>query len=315
MHTLIVPCAGSRQIDSVPLFLQMYPDRQILALKAIEGIFPHQYDRIIFSILKQDDLRFNAREKILAANNGKYNVEFVVLDTPTNGPAETVYKTLIMGNVVGEFAVRDSHAYIKIEKYYSGNFCAGLDLTQYEKPIDNLRTKSFIKVNEQGHLLDVVEKHFYSDIISAGFYGFKSVDEYKKAYERLSDSNYGIKKLYISHIISYMIGYYQRVFYKLNVLQYEDWSTVSAWKKVQNRNSICFVDLDDINLTEEIITKMQKLSKEGVSFIGFSCLDVTLSDYDIKDINMLTVIGNCPKTQIKSLASNIEDLDRLILEV
>lgn len=315
MRTLIVPCAGSRTIDNLPLFLKIHPNNDLLAINAIKGVFPDQYDKIIFTVLKEVDEKYNATELITKANNGRYNIDFVLLTEKTFGPAETVYKSLLEANVQGEFAVRDCHAFLSLGKDYRGNFVAGLDLTSYEKPIENLREKSFISINEQGRILDIVEKHFCSDVISTGFYGFKSAVEYIKAYERLRDPNYEIKKLYLSHVISYMIGYSQKVFHMAIVNDFEDWSTNIAWQKVQKSNSLCFIDMNAVHIEGSLKEKLIKLNEKGVTFVGYSCLDINSVGCKLDGINFLTIVGNCPNTYSKKLISCEYDIDRLFLEI
>lgn len=315
MRSLLVPCADSRQIDNRPLFLNYHPDNKLLALKAIEGVYPEKYDKIVFTILKDVDDKFDARKRIMEANNGRYNISFVILDEKTNGPAETVYITLKKADICDEFAVKDSHVFLSLKKEYIGNFVAGLDLTQCEKTIDNLRSKSFISINEQGHILDIVEKHFCSDIISAGFYGFKSVEDYINAYEHLCDPNFSIEKLYLSHVISYLIGYSQRVFHRAEVNMFEDWSTSVAWQRVQKQNSICFLDMDTIEFDQDTLAKLRKLSMLGIAFIGYSCNDVFLKDYYRPGVNWIAVVPNCPKTKSRIIVNQKEDIDQLVLEV
>ena len=315
MLTLVVPCAGTRKINNNPLFLTRYPDNQLLALKAIEGVYPDNYDRIIFTVLKDVDKKFHACEMIKRENKGKYNVDFVVLDEQTSGPAETIYQTIKKAGIDGEFAVRDTHAYLSVKKDYVGNFVAGLDLTTYEKTIDNLRSKSFITINEQGQILDVVEKHFCSDVISAGFYGFKSTEDFNNAYEHLCDPNYNIQKLYLSHVISYLIGYSQRVFHRAKVLEFEDWSTSMAWQKVQKDNSLCFIDLDSIEIDFDTLDKLVSLSKAGMAFIGFSYNNISLDDIEMRGVNIISIVHNCPRTNSKTIINNLEDIDRMLLEV
>ena len=315
MRTLIVPCAGSRKIDNLPLYLNFHPDNKLLALKAIEGVYPKNYDKIIFTILKDVENYFQAKDKIIAANNSEYNIDFVILDEPTSGPAETVYETIKKAGIEGRFAVRDSHAFLRVKKDYDGNFVAGLDLTKYEKTIENLRSKSFITINEQGQILDIVEKHFCSDVISAGFYGFKSTEDFKSAYEHLCDPDYDIQKLYLSHVISYLIGYSQRVFHRTKVLGFEDWSTDTAWQKVQKQNSLCLLDMDSIEFNQNIKEKLAELSSAGMAFIGYSSNNVTLSSFVIPGVNLITVVSNCPKTKSKIIISNIEDIENLFLEL
>lgn len=325
MRTLIVPCAGSRMVDGVPLFLSKHPNGMLLAEKTIEGVFPQNYDRIIYTILDDIDKEYNASEKLYSIMEKKYPIEIVVLQEKTSGPAETIYKTLIEANVEGEFVIRDSHAYVEIREGQRGNFIAGLDLSQYEKTVENLRSKSFIVLNEQRQVLDVVEKRFCSDIISAGLYGFKKASDYKLAYERLRDTNYPIKKLYASHIISYLIGYCQRVFHAELITEFEDWSTVAAWQKVQRENATCFIDMDmvcgdDIGINRKVIDKMSAVSKKGIRFVGFSShydLDTSELIMQLKSagINIDVIVCRCTSSKIRRLILSEYDLNELFLEV
>ena len=76
MKTLIVPCAGDRKINDIPLFLNKYPDGTLLGIKAIEGIYPEKYDRIIYVILEDIEEKYNATKILKSLLK---NVEVVVL--------------------------------------------------------------------------------------------------------------------------------------------------------------------------------------------------------------------------------------------
>jgi len=313
-------------IGDIPLFLNYHPDGELIAVKAIQGVFPEQYDRVVFTILREADEKYGAVEKIYTAIHQKagVNAEIVVLEEKTGGPAETIYKTISAAGINGEFAVRDSHAYIRMEKDYRGNFIAGLDLTKYEKPIENLRGKSFIVLNEQKQVLDVIEKHFCSDVISAGLYGFKSTSDFKMAYEHLSDPDYPIDKLYLSHVISYLIGYSQRVFHSVKITEFEDWSTKTAWQKVQKTHATCFLDLYEVcgrGLPYEkgIMDKLIALSNAGVSFVAFTAENVDtgmVSEYLKRNgVNIIHAVSGCSNSKIRTLVLNKEDLSEMVLEV
>lgn len=244
MRTLIVLCAGDRTINGIPVYLNRHPDGKLLVEKAMEGIYCSNYDRVVITILEAHDTEYKARNLIL--NEVSNNIEVFILKEQTSGPAESTYKTIKGANISGEFAVRDSLNGIIIEKDLSGNFLAGLDLTRYESDIYNVKSKSFILANEQDQVLDVVEKRFRSDVISVGFYGFKKSTDFLLAYEKLNDSSYPIGKLYISNIISYLIGYKQRVFHYIRTVEYEDWGYPETWTKMQKDYSNIFVNADSI---------------------------------------------------------------------
>ena len=77
MKTLIVPCVGNRKINDIPLFLNKYPDGKLMAIKSIEGIYPEEYDRIIYVVLKDIEEKYNVTEILKKLLN---NVQVVVLN-------------------------------------------------------------------------------------------------------------------------------------------------------------------------------------------------------------------------------------------
>lgn len=326
MRTLIVLCAGSREINEKPLYLNKHPEGMLIAEKTIEGIQPESYDRIIYTILKSADQEYNATKKLLSSVGKKYPIEVVVLDEKTNGPADTVYETIKKANVKGEFAVRDSLNTISVSVTYSGNFLAGLDLTTYNEEVFNIKSKSFIVINEQNQVLDVVEKKFRSDMISVGLYGFKEVKDFLLAYEKLKDFNYPIKKLYLSNIISYLIGYKQRIFHCIEVKEYEDWGTEETWRILQKQYEICFVNLDEIvsnvkeNIEKTIIEIFCKKKNNKASYVFFTSRNDINSEklkkmLNQKNIKCLGVINSCPVTDIKVFIENKKELNSALIGV
>lgn len=278
----------------------------------------------MYSILRKTDNDFHAKNLILTELGAKYPVEVIILPERTGGPAETAYQTLEIGNIDGEIAFRDSHNFIRIEQDCTGNFIAGLDLTSYDDIIDGLRTKSFITLNEQSQVLDVIEKHFCSDVISAGLYGFKKVSDFMLAYKHLKDPNYGIKKLYLSHIISYLIGYKRRVFSSVRTLFFEDWSTLSAWNRMQMNHATCFLDLDEvcgsrIPFEKSVLLALKVASSKGWVFIGYSKkaeLDKTMWCNYLKEnmINIQDIVTGCTFSKSRILLERKENINDMMLE-
>lgn len=323
MRTLIVPCAGSKTIGGLPIFLNRHPGGELLAFKCIKGIYPETYDRIIYVITEELEEKYNAGIVLKNENRWGFHIETCVLDKNTTGPAMTVYYAIKKANVVGEFAVRDSDAYLKLENNYQGNFIAGLDLTKYKKTIDNLRNKSFIILNEQNNVLDVVEKHFCSDIISVGLYGFKKPEDYLMAYEHLNDSDYPFGTIYVSHIISYLIGYSQKIFHSVEVSEYEDWSTEPSWSKIQKSYANCFLDLDELFkdkkiLPNETLNNLRRLSNSKVAIIPYTYktdAEEKVSYLKVNEIKIVDTICGCNFSQSDIIIKNSDDIRNLLLEI
>lgn len=270
MRNLIIPCAGRGLLNGVPKYLTRHPDGKLLVRKCIEGLPGGVFDRILVAILKKDIEIYEADSVVKKAFLDMPEVEVIVLPEETAGPVETIYQTICIGNIVGTIVIKDSDNYLQVAEIKYRNFVAGLDLNEWQRDVHNLRNKSFLILNEQKQILDVFEKKFKSDVISVGLYGFADVEDFVLAYEKLNDPSYPIKKLYVSHIISYLIGYSQKVFHYIPCLDYENWGNEKVWNHVQKEYATYFIDLDRLKIDEKILKYMEQLQSRGATFIGFT---------------------------------------------
>ena len=323
MKNLLVLCGDNRMVNEKPLVTMRYPDGKIIAEKVIEGIFPETYDRVLFAIPASAEETYGVGSEIMKSLGTRYPIEIVALHEQTNNPAETAYRTIQMADVDGEIAIRDSNNYILLERAWSGNFIAGLNLMHYERPIDGLCSKSFILINEQHQVLDIVEKHLRSDVVSCGLYGFKNVNSFVMAYEKLEASHGSIKKLYISHIISYLIGYSKDIFYSARVLDFEDWKTPYAWSFLQRRHSICFINLSMLggkgdSPDEEVIKIMRKMSQTGNVLVGYlreECDQSEILRYmEAQGVKMLSIVTGCGYSNACRVIDKKTELKRVAVE-
>ncbi|MCI8662887.1 MAG: hypothetical protein HFG69_06455 [Hungatella sp.] len=324
MRNLVVLCAGSRTVNGHPLFLLRHPDGKLIAEKVIEGIFPESYDRIVYVVLEETDQAFGAAARILNSVGRNYPVEVLQLPEKTGGPAETAYYAVKKVEIKGQLSIRDSHSYIALSEKMTGNCVAGLDLMKYEKTIDNLRSKSFIVLNEQKQILDVVEKRFCSDVISGGLYGFKQAADFVMAYEKLSNPDYPIQELYVSHIISYLIGYSRRVFHCASISEFEDWATPDSWMRIQKKYATYFLELEtvcgmNIPYEEDTIEVLRQASRNGCRFIAYTSersIDVSRLMAYMRDekINILQIVTGCTASKVKAIINTRELLGETILE-
>lgn len=304
MNTLLIPCLGRRLVNGIPQYVGRHPNGKLLIERCIEGINCSLYSRILIAILKEDEERYQAGSIILSELTG-YPVELIYLDEMTSGPAETVYKVLKIADVTGSVVIKDADNYLKMGEQPCGNFIAGLDLNTWNRDIHNLRNKSFLIVNEQKNILDIIEKQVRSDVICLGLYGFQRSKDFITAYEHLNDPSYPITKLYVSHVISYLIGYSGRVFHYVPCTEYENWGDERLWREMQEDYSLYFLDLDhlfdksEFVSEEEICRNIRLLQDRGASFIGYSVKgrdqDIgALQVFSSKDIRLTGVVRNCP---------------------
>lgn len=247
MRTLIVLCAGHQMRMQCPLYLNQHSGSVLLAAKVIENIHADTYDRIIYTVSQEDCEKYDAGNILQNGMPDVYPIQIFTLTQSTSGPAQSAYLTIKGMNVAGEIAIRDCTSSFCITENARGNFVAGLNLEQFEREVYRVRQKSFIVANEQGQILDIVEKSFRSDTISVGLYGFESAEDFVMAYERLSDWHHPVRYLYVSNIISYLIGYRQFMFHFVESTGYEDWKDPDAWSRLrekQGQSKLLIVDLD-----------------------------------------------------------------------
>lgn len=324
MSTLIVPCMGRKLANGIPQYLNRHPNGKLLIERSIEGVYTEQYEKVLIVLLAEDEERFHSKA-IIYHEVKKYPIEIVTLAEMTSGPAETVYEALRRTNITGAIVVKDADNYLRTEKVPQGNFVAGLDLNKWERDIHNLRNKSFLIVNEQGNLLDIIEKQVRSDVICLGLYGFKKAEDFIKAYEHLNDASYPITKLYVSHVISYLIGYSGRVFRYVPSLEYENWGDERLWKDMQRDYTLYFIDLDNIlssngELSASNREKLTVLQNRGASFVGFT---VENEEYKIAvlkvlldaGVHFIKVVYGCPYSEQKEIIASEDELIRKVIDL
>lgn len=250
MKTLLIPCAGksSRFPNMKPKWMLTHPDGKLMVEKSLEGIDTSSFDRIIITIVKEIDLKFDA-QLILKQVFEKYNkkIEICVLDDYTSSQSHTVAETIKKMNIKGVLTVKDSDNFVKCilpdEKKSS---VVGYDLRN-DPTISNIPGKSFIIANEQNIINDIFEKNVLSNIICIGVYTFSDTDEFLSAFNTLN-GKVSHNELYLSHIVSYMIAHKIDIFNLIIAEAYEDWGTLLEWHNCQTRHTTYFVDVDGVLL-------------------------------------------------------------------
>ncbi|WP_415945849.1 hypothetical protein [Selenomonas montiformis] len=317
MNTLIVPCAENQYIEDDLVCVKRHPQGSFFVEQCLSSLELNQFDSVIIALGKTENNRFQLLER-LKKELGKYkNVSIEVLPCDTKGSAETVYQVIREKKIQGEIVIKDSTSSLVIPNdCYHKNFIIGINLSCWKDDIHDIRRKSFIKVNEQSQVLDIIEKDVQSNIISVGMYGFKHADDYVQAYKRLNDKNYSIERLYISHIISYLIGACDKVFHFVPAISYEEWSSRTSWMNIQKKYANYFLDLDalfgpdlDVHNCEETIRSIKRISCAGATFIAFTSHDESMKKkmkalFAAMDIHCIQVVYGCSMSKIKRIISD-----------
>lgn len=247
MNTLIIPCAGksSRFPNMKPKYMLTHPDGKLMIEKSMEKINVDVFDRIIITIVKPHDEKYEAKLIMEQVFNNNSKVEICMLDDFTSSASETVYLTLKKMNVEGAFVIKDSDNRVEVNfNKQIKNSIIGCNLHEHPN-ITNIPGKSFLIVNEQGIIHDIIEKQVVSNIICLGVYCFENALDFINAYDEMLTKKIS-GEMYISHVISYMLASNNYVFSSILALSYEDWGTLSEWKEVQKKHRTYFVDVDGV---------------------------------------------------------------------
>ena len=283
MSTLIIPCAGrSTRFPGVrPKWMLTYPDGKLMLEKSMEGLAVPSLKRLIITVVKEHCEKYDADLIIKQVFGDK--AEICILDDFTSSQSETVFLTIEKMNVNGGFIAKDSDGYVKVLVEEFDNFLVGVDLRK-NMGISNVAGKSFLVLNEQNMIIDIVEKSVCSNIINIGVYGFRSAEDFVKYYEIVKKAWSSEKgEIYLSHVASYMIGQKEYFLYKETV-KYEDWGLISDWHRVMKRKKTYFIDIDGVLFKnkgkygrinwnnedeplENNINTVKKLVKEGAQLI------------------------------------------------
>lgn len=328
MNTLIIPCAGksNRFPNMKPKWLLTHPDGKLMIEKAISGLNIDIFDRIIITIVKPHCEDYEADIILNQVFNNNKKIELCILDNFTSSASETIHLTIKKMNVIGSLTVKDSDNMVKVNLSKNiTNTITGLNIQKYPY-ITNIPGKSFLIVNKQNIIQDIIEKQVVSNIICLGVYSFEDTKIFEEGYENLIKSN--IKgEMYISHVISYLISTNKYTYEYIEAKDYEDWGTLKEWNEVQKKFRTYFVDVDGVLLRnrgkygtknwtntvepiEENINTIKNLQKEGAQIVITTSrtkeykkgLCAILKEYGIKPYAILTGMNHSSRVVINDFA-------------
>jgi hypothetical protein len=293
---IIVPAAGlsTRFPDMKPKYLLYDYKLDMMLMNSLRPFIEKGY-RINIGILKEHQEKYNVIEQI------KYecedNINFVVLDKPTRGPAETVYEIIKRAGIhTSEIFVKDCDSYFEHD-ISEGNYVCVSNISEHEV-LKKLASKSFTIANNQGIITDIVEKQVVSNTFCVGGYKFSSAMLYKQAYESLNID----REIFVSDVIGVCISDLQ-IFTEKHVTDYVDVGTSEDWFK-HNDKPVIFCDIDGtvieaqsrldlksnepVRVLERNTKKILELQKQGAQIIFTSARELKFTEQTGK---MLQDIG------------------------
>ena len=225
-YTLIVPMVSVKSKDTVPLeFKYDNNTGQINCVKALEGIDLSMFTKIYFVMLYEHELKYHIAEKITVAR--KFNkklldteVIFKFLDVPTSSQAETIYNTIVEYDIKGPIFIKDADNTCTCDGQIKGNTVLVYPLEN--TPIVDPQHKSYVNVDDQNFVVNIIEKRVVSNLFNCGGYSFTDAALFKTAYEALLGYEDIVNHMYISHIIYWLILNKKVKFRPVEATYYED---------------------------------------------------------------------------------------------
>jgi len=238
---LIVPIAGrsSRFPDMKPKWMLTHPRGNMMVVEAIKGLDLSEVDTIVIVGLEQHEEEYGFT-RFLTTQFAEIGLEdrlqFVLLPEQTRSQPETIAQAIEGAAITGPICIKDSDNYFSV-RITPGNWVACFDLHDLDQV--NARNKSYLEIDSDGHLGNIVEKRIISSTFCVGGYSFESAEEYLRVFDQLK----GNGDLYVSHIIYSMI-LEGTVFSQRYVSDYVDWGTIKEWNDYKRQYSTLFIDLD-----------------------------------------------------------------------
>jgi hypothetical protein len=190
MSTLIVPMAGrsSRFPNSRPKWMLTHPaSKTYMVLESISGLNLDFFDKIVFVLIKEqiektDILPFFKKE--LSKLNIEHKSEICILDNWTKSQSETVYEAITRNKIEGFIFIKDCDSYFKIQLSDKKNLVSYFDL--HNMKYINAISKSYINMDSNSKITNIVEKKIISTYFNVGGYGFESADEFVSYYKKIN---------------------------------------------------------------------------------------------------------------------------------
>tara|TARA_A100001234_G_scaffold136374_1_gene119777 strand:- start:123 stop:1112 length:990 start_codon:yes stop_codon:yes gene_type:complete len=218
---------------------------RMMVTEAISGLNLDFFDNIYFICLQEHEDKYSFMKGFVAELDdaglrAKSNV--VLLPEQTDSQSETVYTFLSGYELDGFVFIKDSDGFYRCD-VEERNQVAYFDLNDMDDI--NARTKSYVDLDVNDVVTNIVEKKVISSTFSSGGYGFADAKEFCKTFEKLQDMD---GECYISHIIFEMM-LSGSTFYGTKTTDFKDWGTLDAWNKYKSQYKCLFVDIDGTLIT------------------------------------------------------------------
>lgn len=324
--TLLLPCAGlsSRYPGVRPKWMLTTPDGSLAIQKAAASVDPTRVGRKVIAIRSEHEEKHGASAVIRRAFGEA--IEIVALERDTNGPAETVSMMIERAGVSGPILVKDADSFFEPSRMPAGSFVGISDL-RVNLGISRVGAKSFVVINEQNVIANIIEKQVSSNFVSAGLYAFEDSRIFLENYQAILAESC-TREVFVSHVIAESItrGY---VFIPHYVSGMIDVGTLEDWRSYTHERRLLLIDIDGVVFRsqseyfspywgdpvipiEENIRKLRDLQKAGAQLVFVTSRperyrDVTLRALEDHGLAVHSLVMGCshaPRILINDYAAS-----------
>jgi hypothetical protein len=242
-RTLLLPCAGrsSRYPGVRPKWMLTLPEGELALARAAASVAAGSYQRIVAAIRSEHDERYGAAALLKRIFGERLDV--VVFDSETRGPADTVAHMIRRADVSGAVAIKDADSFFDPVTPPAANFVALSDV-RLSPEMSNVGGKSFAVVNENGIVVEMVEKSLVSNFVSVGLYGFEDASHYLDVFGAVARAN-ETGEIFVSQVMNRAIAGGE-VIRPLFVSNFIDVGTLPDWRRYVRARGSVLADLDGV---------------------------------------------------------------------
>jgi hypothetical protein len=240
--TLIIPAAGqsSRFPGLKPKWMLTHPKGKMMINAAISSFDLTSVKEIVVGVLKSHLDKHQIEEGLRKSfSHVNVPVRFAILDTATESQPETVAKIIDIAKITGPIFVKDSDNQFT-HKPTPGNYVTVADVNKIDA-VSKPASKSYVSYDENGILINIVEKKIISQYYCTGGYSFTSAQNFVETFEKIKNKN-----LYVSHIIFEQMLNEKKSFSMSEVENVKDWGTIDEWNKYKRKYTTLFLDIDGV---------------------------------------------------------------------
>ena len=212
-----------------------------MVLESISGINLDFFDKIIFVVIKEQIEKYGVLpffKKELSKLGLAEKSEICILDNQTKSQSETVANAIKIHNVKGFIYIKDCDSFFKVNLTEKKNLVSYFDL--HHMKYINAISKSYIDIDSNHKIINIVEKKIISTYFNVGGYAFENAEEFLSNFQKINSFE---KECYIYNVF-YEMMLSNIDFHWLLTTDYIVWGTLEDWENYTKQFKTLFVDLD-----------------------------------------------------------------------